>query len=283
MILRRCVVASLVALACLHASEVMGQVPQPSATPSPAEDKELIAAALKLTKEAAARYEFALESANSQRPQLVAEPVLRWSNPAAGEIHGNVFLWTSGGRPAVVGSIFKWFSPHTHMAHEFHSLAEQPLRGKFDGKEVWVSSEPGVRFAPLAAAPPPAAGKLQRLQQMREFARACAVTKRERDGSLSELRLLTQPIYRYEAPPAGVIDASLFAFVQGTDPDLFLLLEARESGGKSTWQFAATRMNSVALALRYNDKEIWSVDVLPWSDVNGHRQAYTSFMHKMPE
>ena len=41
----------------------------------------------------------------------------------------------------------------------------------------------------------------------------------------------------------------LFAFVQGTDPDLFLLLEARESGGKSAWHFAATRMNSVALSL----------------------------------
>jgi hypothetical protein len=182
----------------------------------------------------------------------------------------------------VVGSIFKWFSPHTHMSHEFHSLAEQPLRGKFDGKEVWVSSEPGLRFAALPAAPLPAAGKPERLLQMREFARACVVTKRERDGNLTELRLLTQPIFRYEAPQAGLIDGALFAFVQGTDPDLFLLLEARESGGKPAWQFAASRMNSVAFNLRYNDKEIWNVDVLPWSDVNGHRQPYTSFMHKMP-
>jgi hypothetical protein len=282
MILRCCVVAWLLAPALLLTGPLMAQSPQPSAAPAPSEDKELIAAALKLTKEAAAKYEFTLDGADGQLPQLVAEPVLRWSNPSAGEIHGNVFLWTSGGRPAVVGSIFKWFSPHTHMSHEFHSLAQQPLRGKFGGKEVWVSSEPGVRFTGLAAAPPPATGKLQRLQQMRELARACAVTKRERDGSLSELRLLTQPIFRYEAPQAGLIDGALFAFVQGTDPDLFLLLEARESGGKSAWQFAACRMNSVAFTLRYNDQEIWSVDVLPWSDVNGHRQPYTSFLHKMP-
>src|SRR5437016_554409 len=114
--------------------------PQQTATPSAAENKEQIAAALKLTREAAEKYDFVLDGAASQPPQLVAEPVLRWSNPSAGEVHGNVFLWTSGGRPAVVGSIFKWFSPHTHMSHEFHSLAEQPLRGKFEGKEVWVSS-----------------------------------------------------------------------------------------------------------------------------------------------
>ena len=164
-------------------------VPVPAAS-SADENKELIAAALKLTKEAAGKYEFALEGAEEPAPRLVGEPVLRWSNPSVGEVHGNVFLWTSGGQPAVVGSIFKWFSPHTHMSHEFHSLAEQPLTGKFDGKEVWVCEEPGVRFSALAGAPQPAEGKLQRLLQMRELAAGCAVTKRERDDSASELRLL---------------------------------------------------------------------------------------------
>jgi hypothetical protein len=260
---------------------VMAQAQQ-AAVSSPAENKELIAAALKLTKEAAGRYEFALEGADKLAPKLVEEPVLRWSNPSAGEVHGNVFLWTAGGRPAVVGSIFKWFSPHTHMSHEFHSLAEQPLSGKFDGNEVWSVSEPGVRFAALAGAPTPAAGKPQRLLQMRDLAMGCAVTKRERDDTVSELRLLPQPIFRYEAPQAGVIDGAIFVFVQGTDPDLFLLLEARQSGGKAAWQFAACRMNSVGLSLRYKDKEIGRADVMPWADVNGHRQAYTSFLHKQP-
>jgi len=277
MISVRFVLALMVPLA----SPLAAQERQPAATPS-AENNELIAAALKLTKAAAEKYEFVLEGPESQRAQLVAEPVLRWSNPPAGEVYGNVFLWTSGGRPAVVGSLFKWFSPHTHMSHEFQSLAELPLRGRFDGKEVWVAKEPGLQFAALAGAPLPAGGKSQRLLQMREMTRDCAVTKRERDGSASELRLLTQPIYRYEVPQAGVIDGALFAFVQGTDPDVFLLLEARDSAGKPAWQFAATRMNSVALSLRHKDKEIWSVDILPWPDVNGHRLPYTSFRHDMP-
>jgi len=280
MILRRLVVALTTTLAWSFVT-ASAQVPESAATPSATENKELIAAALKLTKEAAEKYEFVLEGANSQ-PQLAAEPVLRWSNPPAGEIHGNVFLWTAGGRPAVVGSIFKWFSPHTHMSHEFHSLAERPLRGKFEGKEVWASNEPGLRFSAFPAAPPPAAGKPQRLLQMRELARDCTVTKRERDGSVGELRLLTQPIYRYESPQDGLIDGALFAFVQGTDPDLFLLLEARQSGGKAAWHFAAVRMNSVALNLRYNDKDLWNVDILPWGDVNGHRLPYTSFRYDMP-
>src|SRR5437868_2919456 len=179
MVYRDRVVVCVLVAALLIISGVVAQPPQTPVASSADENKELIAAALKLTKEAAGKYEFALEGAEEVVPRLVEEPVLRWSNPSAGQVHGNVFLWTSGGRPAVVGSIFKWFSPHTHMSHEFHSLAEQPLTGKFDGKEVWVCSEPDVRFAALAGAPQPAEGKLQRLLQMRELAAGCAVKKRE--------------------------------------------------------------------------------------------------------
>src|SRR5262249_24962076 len=35
---------------------------------------------------------------------LRAEPVLKWSNPLVGEIYGEVFVWTSMGRPDVVWS-----------------------------------------------------------------------------------------------------------------------------------------------------------------------------------
>src|SRR6185295_15046420 len=120
-------------------------------------------------KEAADKYEFTLGADRKTRVELIAEPILKWSNPSVGEIHGNVFLWTNGGRPAVVSSIFKWFSPHTHMSHEFHSLSEQPVRGKYEGKGVWVAEKPGVRFSSMPESPQPATGKTQRLSQMRDF------------------------------------------------------------------------------------------------------------------
>lgn len=253
---------------------------QDAASP-PAGDKAQIEAALKLTKEASQKYDFAVGQA-AERAELMPEPVLRWSNPTVGEIHGNVFLWTVGGRPAVVSSIFKWFSPHTHMSHEFHSLSEQPVRGKYEGAEKWVSEKPGVRFVAWPEAPQPAAGKAQRLSQMRDFLRACSVTKRERDGNITEMRLLTQPIYRYEAPQQGLIDGALFVFVQGTDPELFLLLEDREVNGKPQWLYAPARMNSVAFDLKHREKSIWSVEIMPTAEYTSHREAYTTFMYRMP-
>lgn len=253
---------------------VVGQAPPP--LDSAGVNKQQIETALKLTREAAERYEITLDDVDHSTAKLLPDPILRWSNPAAGEIHGNVFVWTAAGRPAAVASIYKWFAPHTHMSHEFHSFALVPLRARYSGAEVWTTSAPGVKFVPLAEAPSPAASAPQRLLQMRQLAKDFFATKKDRDGSVSELRLLTQPIYRYQAASQQLLDGALFVFVQGTDPEVFLLLEARGPAGNEQWTFAAARMNSVAFTLRRHDKEMWSIDIMPWSDVSSHREVYTT-------
>jgi hypothetical protein len=257
---------------------VRGQEP-----PDVPANSENIAAALKLTQAAAAEYEIRTGTTDDEEKplELKREPVLRWSNPAQGEVHGNVFLWTRGGRPYVVGSLFKWFTPFTHMAHEFQSLSEGSLRVSFHGKPVWNPTMAGVRFEAVPGAPAPAPADAQRLVQLKQIARDFAVTKKERDGTEAELRLLPQPIHRYAAAKDGIHAGALFAFVQGTDPDLFLLIEARgKDAASARWQFAATRMNSVQLQLRHRDKEVWKAEILPWKDVSDRSRPYTSFGFK---
>jgi hypothetical protein len=273
----------LLALLALGMRAVGQQPPDPASPPADAPvNKERIEAALKLTTAEAGKYAFTLQNEPASSVKLRREPVLRWSNPSVGEVHGNVFLWTVDQRPAVVGSLFKWFTPHTHMSHEFHSLAEQPLTGRYDGRDRWTPSAPGLAFAPLPDAPAPAASPTQRLLAMKRLTKDFAATKHERDGARQELRLLTQPIYRYASAEHKVLDGALFVFVQGTDPEVFLLLEARGNSGMEAWHFAATRMNSVGFTLRYQDKEVWSAEIMPWSDITSHAQPYTSFGFNMP-
>ena len=69
----------------------------------------------------------------------------------------------------------------------------------------------------------------------------------------------------------------MFVFVQGTDPELFLLLEARGPQDAAKWMYAAARMNSVGFRLRRRDREAWAVEVMPWGDVGSHAESYTSF------
>jgi hypothetical protein len=96
-----------------------------------------------------------------------------------------------------------------------------------------------------------------------------------------DLRLLPQPIHRYSAPKQGILNGGLFAFVQGTDPELFLLIEARGKTAESArWQFAATRMTSTEVRLRHRDEKVWEAETLPWKEVYDHEHVYTSFLFK---
>jgi hypothetical protein len=124
----------------------------------PPANPENIESALKFTQAAAAEYEIRVGNDDIEKPlELQRNPVLKWSNPARGEIHGNVFLWTRDGRPLVVGSLFKWFSPHMHMSHEFQSLAEEPSARSFTGirfgKRVRLGY--GSWIYPKPSPPPP--------------------------------------------------------------------------------------------------------------------------------
>jgi hypothetical protein len=268
----------LLAAMALGGSAQEPAVPQADAVPA---NKALIDAAHKLTREESAKYTFTVGE-DKTAARLHDEPLLRWSNPAAGEIHGNVFLWTIDERPVAIGSLFKWFSPHTHMSHEFHALSERPVRARYGEAEVWSPKDAGLAFAAIPDSPAPAESATQRLLQMKRIAKDFTATKVQRDGGRQEMRLLPQPIYRYAAAKHEVQDGAIFVLVEGTDPEVFLLVEARGKAGRARWMFAAARMNSTGFEVRYLDKPAWSAEIMPWSDVGNHSQPYTTFMFKMP-
>ncbi len=256
------------------------------ADPGVKEDR--VEAGLQLTRAAAKEYEFRV--GKSDKPlDLHREPILKWSNPEAGNVHGNVFLWTRDGRPFVVGCLYNWFSPRAFtIEHEFHSLAEEPLIAKFHGDAVWNTGAAGVAFADVRGAPMPAANEAQRFLQLKqlakEFSGTWSVGKNLTD---LELRLLPQPIHRYSAPTHGILTGGLFALVRATDPEIFLLIEARGKGAASArWQFAAARMHSLAhLRLRHQNRQVWAAEPLLIKDVfEKHESAYTAFRFKqVPE
>ena len=252
---------------------------KPADTPATAENIE---AAYKLTLAAAAEYEIRVGADENQKPlELLREPALRWSNPAMSDIQGNVFLWTREGRPLVVGSLHQWFSPQVRMQHEFHALAEEPLSARFHGNPAWKTREAGLTFADIPGAPGPAANETQRALQLKQLAKEFSATAKYRNApDDTELRLLPRPIHSYAAPRQGITSGGLFAFVRGTDPELFLLIEARgKDADNAGWQFAAARMTNMAeLQLRHRNKQVWGAELLSWTDVLGrHELAYTAF------
>ena len=82
-----------------------------------------------------------------------------------------------------------------------------------------------------------------------------------------ELRLLPRPLYRREpveatGPGAGRLEGAVFAFVQGTDPEAIVLLEAVLQEGSPRWQYAFARATSAGLEARLDKQVVWEVDSL---------------------
>jgi hypothetical protein len=73
------------------------------------------------------------------------------------------------------------------------------------------------------------------------------------------LRLLPNPIYRYEAPDSGVVDAALFAVTaNGTNPDAVLVVELHKSdSGESSWRYAIAPVSADAMELQLDNATVW--------------------------
>jgi len=77
-------------------------------------------------------------------------------------------------------------------------------------------------------------------------------------GSLAQLRLLPQPLYRYEDPSIDR-DGGIFAFVwtAGTDPELLLRIESRQVDDQAVWCMQPLRFTWRALKLLRNGELAW--------------------------
>lgn len=239
-------------------------------------------------KESAASYEIHVETAEAAEGRKLVlrdEPILRWANPVDGHnSHGDVFLWTDEGRPAAVLSLYDYTSADgaQHEHHEFCSLATEGLITKGPGGRNWSPKDPGVTLSPLPDAPPPSSTAVRRLGQMRELASRFTGEKITRlDRQTRELRVLTQPVVRYQSELHMVTDGALFALVEANDPEVFLMLETRPIEGKPQWHYGLARMNSVALSVSLDAKQVWNADLLPWGQaLNRKDRPYTAFTIK---
>jgi hypothetical protein len=213
----------------------------------------------------ASDYSMAVESAPEKKLELKKEPIFEWSNPVrSGVQQGVVFLWLREGRPAALGNIYSQpeDQPLGHrIIHEFHALDRDKLlvRRTRAALNEW-KPQAGLERKEISGAGAPAETSGARLVQMRRLAQEFSGYSLNREGQRWELRLLPTPLYRYTSAKAGVVDGALFTLVStaGTDPEVLLLLEARQVAGKIRWEYACGRFSDWELHVQHKDKEVFS-------------------------
>ncbi len=208
------------------------------------------------------------------------QPILRWSNLRNGYVGGELQVWLLDDRPVAISGIFFW--PANDAAYtEVVKLTNGPIVARRDKRDVWLSSDPAIRWALLSEAGNPGSTRPRRLRQMRDLAaqvetEAIKQPPAYEPNSVWQLRLLTQPLFRYQSERHGVVDGAIFAFGMETDPELLMSLEARKrADGTLGWYYAFSRMCDWQMHARYNDRLIWSIERI-YETHNPGRSYYRS-------
>jgi hypothetical protein len=172
---------------CALSAVLWGQQPATTDAPSPDEVRKR---QLEQFASDAAKYEVTLETSKPQRLEFLRQPILNWD--------GSAFVWLKDGRPEVIGALWTNVNPRSgrkEYGHAFHSLSEHPLTAKFDSQLVWSPTSPGLRFQPVEGAHVADADSRRRSVQLRSLAREFSAVQWK--GGRKQLRMLTQPIFRY--------------------------------------------------------------------------------------
>jgi len=222
---------------------------------------------------------YLIYSGDARAEPLKLKCVLRWANLTRGSVDGATYIWMLDGRPLATVCVYPWAG---RLCDNFQSLAEGPIAARLDGREVWRCEKPGVRFQVVPSGPKPEKSAAGRQRQMKSLAgqfRTTLMGWNAADTDREELRMLPRPVHQHEE--GGLVKNAIFAFVQGTDPEAFLLLEVRSKAADSEedpqWHFAMARRTSGWLETRYKEELVWKVERL--HDYSDPKQPHFQYVH----
>ncbi len=196
---------------------------------------------------------------------FASKPLLRYSDPTRGggtanEAEPNVLVdagvWRLGteGRPTALVTVEIYREPDGSrlLAYEFLSLSETRFSLKNKTRNIhWDPKGSALELKELPDAPKPAASAAARLAQMRQLARRFVAKERVNKMPI-ECRLLTQPIDRYQSAAEKIVDGAIFAYANGTNPELGVVFE---SDGER-WRYGIVRLTAAESSVTLDGREI---------------------------
>jgi hypothetical protein len=233
------------------------------AEPDAAAHAKLVDAWMKICTAHATDYRIQYAGEPDKKIRLHKQPVFRHAQLVrGGRDIGAVWVWIDDDdRPAAIGTVFCYEAGQGYrwMAHEFHSLADKPLKATWRNRILWAPAEAGLQWKPIAEAPPPADSPARRLRQIRQLAGRFSAHSIAHSGSRWELRLIPKPVYRYQHRDGNVtLDGALLALCQGTDPEIFLGIEVRAGENGRKWHYACAAFSDYDLHVRLDGSEVWA-------------------------
>jgi len=112
---------------------------------------------------------------------------------------------------------------------------------------------------------------------MKELSRRFAANEHPSSQAIT-LRLMPHPIDRYSDPAAGQLDGTIFAFANGTNPEVMVLIEAQgPTPEKASWHFAIARITAASFQVTLDRRVVLTA---PYHSGNNPSGCY--FTERLP-
>lgn len=207
---------------------------------------------------------------------LLSDPVLLYTDATRATYESSLWIWGDAGRPAAIMAVE--YYPNrpkaSHWLYEIVSVSDSRIAATRDNELNWVAQQGGVTLKDVPDADAPADGAVPRFRQMKQLLRRFTASESAVIEGRIELRPMASALHRYSDPDAQIIDGAVFAFANGTNPEVFMLLEAHETAeGQPAWKYAVGRMTGGAVAVSIDGQEVWTCDA---ADPPASRESYVN-------
>ena len=205
-----------------------------------------------------------IEIPSGADPELLVEPVFRYSDQPRRIVDATLWVWTVNGRPAAMQKVEAVERPEgPGWTVCLASFTPELLNVEWTGGQQLDCTQPGAAFQALSQPPELNAAAIRPLHT-RQVARrfAARIVNDPEQKTVEQMRLLARPIFEYSHPETGLLAGAIFGFASnGTNPDAYLVLEANQrEEGQADWRYAWVRMTSGGVTGLLDNEPVWSCD-----------------------
>lgn len=206
--------------------------------------------------------EFTVDSAAKDRAgpiEMLPNPLLTYGDAARNNEAGTLWAWGKSGRPVAFLELYRNVGKDQPWVHALTLTSPELIQLKGPTGQRWTPKKSHFALRDVPGSPEVGSQLAMRLRQMKEISRRFEAHEFwDPNNSRFEMRLLVQPVHRYQDEAAKVIDGTVFVLAHGTNPEVLVQIEASAGEKSPRWKYSLVRLGSAELHVSIDGKEVWT-------------------------
>lgn len=190
--------------------------------------------------------------------ELLPNPLLTYGDAARNNEAGTLWAWGKSGRPVAFLELYRNVGKDQPWVHALTLTSPELIQLDAPTGQRWAPKKSHFVLKDVPDSPEVGNHPAVRLRQMKDISRRFESHQFwDPNNSRFEMRLLVQPVLRYQDETAKLIDGAVFVLAHGTNPEVLVQIEAH-AGEPSRWRYSLVRLGSAEMHVSLDGKEVWT-------------------------